>query len=127
MHLSVLVRSDALRDANPGLYARLSKQVRCVCVCVCVCLFVCFRVLLLLAQGRRQESEQFGDQILRDIHRTFPEHVFFKDGGGVRRSILSLWSLWSSLWLSLIDEWNLSHCAARSTRALPHSQRTLRV
>jgi hypothetical protein len=74
----LITDSDALRDANPGLYARLSRQVRggdraCVRVCVRV-----------LASTASQESEQFSSQISRDIHRTFPEHVFFKDGGGVR-------------------------------------------
>jgi hypothetical protein len=51
----LVTNSDALRNDQVGLYARLS----------------------------RQESPTFGSQIARDIHRTFPEHVYFKDGAGL--------------------------------------------
>jgi Ran GTPase-activating protein (RanGAP) involved in mRNA processing and transport len=51
----LVTNSDALRDENVGLYARLS----------------------------RQESPVWGAQIARDLHRTFPKHVYFTDGAGL--------------------------------------------
>jgi hypothetical protein len=51
----LVTNSDALRDENVGLYARLS----------------------------RQESPTWGAQIARDLHRTFPKHVYFTDGAGL--------------------------------------------